>query len=68
MVYLVAFEDGDDLFGGFNIAGIYEVFEDAEERADYLNREYSIMPPVGVYEVPLNTPGYLTYRDDGFQA
>lgn len=68
MVYLVAFEDGDDMVGGFNIAGIYDGLEDAEERADYLNKKYSIMPPVGVYEVPLDTPGYLTYWDEGFQA
>lgn len=68
MVYLVAFEDGDDMVGGFNIAGIYEDFEGAEERADCLNRKYSFVPPIGVYEVPLNTPGYLTYRTDGFRA
>lgn len=68
MLYVVGFFEGDDSVGGLNVFGIYSSRGMADEAVRGLIFEYDnygwFTPEV--FEIPLNTPGYLGYRMNKF--
>ena len=65
MLYVVGFFEGDDMVGGLNILGIFSSKDEADRHAKSNEITFD-MWGLCVFEIPLNTPGYLGYGMNKF--
>lgn len=66
VVYVVAHDEGDGMCGGFNLHGIYTDVDAAQAHLNEIESEGWFLG-AAVYPVPLNIPGWLGYKMDGFE-
>lgn len=64
-VYVVGEFSGDDMCGGLNIYGVFTTERDAEDHQQALIAKWRYAS-VGVYPIPLDSPGVLGYMSYGF--
>ena len=65
IVYVVAHDNGDGMYGGLNLHGIYTSEDTAKDRLNEVVSEGIL--GVMVYPVPLNIPGWLGYGSDLYE-
>lgn len=63
-VYVVGYDNGDDMCGGLNIQGIFTSKVEAEEHRDRVNAAHGF--GAEAHSIPLDVPGWLGYLSDGF--